>query len=334
MLPMAPLFLASGQTPKTKSGAATTTQPAGSNPSPQQQQQQDGDGVVITTRRVNLPVSVLDKKDVPVTNLTQSDFVIYEDKKPQTIDSFAAESNNLPLYVAVLMDTSSSTTGKLKFQQEAAKNFIYTTARVRKDKVAFASFDDDIDLKQDFTDKLDLLDKAIDSIKKPGAQTALYDAIYQFCDEKMRGVKGLRALVVITDGDDTYSRATMREAIEMAQATETMVFAISTKAGTAGVVPGVESGTVKDSGDKILDRLCEETGGRAFFTGDILALERSFTRIARELRSQYMITYRPTNQRFDGSQRKIEVKLAQKKDNLKVRAREGYIASRDALTQP
>ncbi len=295
-------------------------------PSPQ------SDQVQVVTRRVNLPIAVLDKKDQPVANLTKSDFLIFEDKVPQTIDSFAIESSNLPLYVGVLMDTSSSTAGKLKFQQEAAMNFIYTIARLRKDKIAFATFDDEIDLKQDFTDKLDLLDKAVNSIKKPGNQTSLYDAIYEFCDQKMRGVRGLRALVVVTDGDDTYSRATMRDAIEMAQATETMVFAISTKAGLSSVVPGVEAGTVKDSGDKVLERLCQETGGRAFFTGDILALERSFGRIAKELRSQYIVTYRPTNERFDGSLRQIEVRLAQKKDGMKVRTRRGYKATRDALT--
>lgn len=294
---------------------------------------QDDKGIVFTTRRVNLPITVLDKKGLPVAGLTQSDFLIFEDKQPQTIDSFAVESNKLPLNVGVLMDTSSSTAGKLKFQQESAMNFINTVVRLRKDQVAFATFDDEVVVKQDFTTKLDLLDKAVYSVKKPGEHTSLYDAIYRFCDEKMRGVLGLRALVIITDGDDTYSRATMREAIEMAQATETMVFAISTKSGLAGSVPGVDSGTVMDSGDKVLDRMCQETGGRAFFTGDVLELERAFTRIAKELRAQYIVTYRPTNERFDGSERKIEVRLAQKKGGMKVRTRGGYKATGDALTQ-
>lgn len=296
-------------------------------------QERDGDNVVIATRRVNLPITVLDKKDQPVTGLTKNDFQVLEDKTPQAIESFAIESNNQPLYVGVLMDTSSSTAGKLRFQQEAIMNFIYAVSRIRKDQVAFGTFDNDIELKQDFTTRLDLLDKAVNIKHTPGTNTALYDAIYEFCDQKMRGVRGLRALVIVTDGDDTYSRATMRDAIEIAQATETTIFAISTKAGISASVVGVEAGTVKDSGDKILEKLCEETGGRAFFTGDILALERSFLKIANQLRAQYIVTYRPTNERYDGARRKIEVKLANKKGGYKIRTREGYVASVDALRQ-
>ncbi len=325
-------FTATAQTgaPSPRANGTRTATPPNTQSSPIEQSDTE---IKLTTRRVNLPITVLDKKGLPVAGLTQSDFLIFEDKQPQAIDSFAVESSKLPLYVGVLMDTSSSTAGKLKFQQESAMNFIHTVVRIRKDQVAFATFDDEITVKQDFTTKLDLLDKAVYSVKKPGAHTSLYDAIYRFCDEKMRGVRGLRALVIVTDGDDTYSRATMREAIEMAQATETMVFAISTKSGLAGSVPGVDSGTVKDGGDKILDQMCQETGGRAFFTGDVLELERSFARIAKELRSQYIVTYRPTNERFDGSDRKIEVRLAQKKGGMKVRTRGGYKATPDALTQ-
>ena len=281
---------------------------------------------VITIREVRLPITVLDKKDNPVSGLSQSDFIIMEDKVPQQIISFRDEKESLPVWVGVLMDTSSSTTGQLKFEQESAKDFIYTVVSTRKDRVAFATFDDDINLRQDFTEKLDLLDKAVDAVKKPGKQTALYDAIWQFCDEKMRSAQGRRALVIITDGDDTYSRASLPDAINIAQRTETTIFAISTKAGFAGTVPGVDAGTVKDSGDKDLVRLCEETGGAAFFTGDMLALERSFNKINKELHTQYIVTYRPKNDRYDGSYRKIEVRLANEREGLKVRTRRGYTA--------
>ncbi len=289
---------------------------------------QDDDAGTVVTRRVSLPISVLDKKGKPVAGLSRGDFLVIEDKQPQSIESFEIESGNLPLYVGVLMDTSASTAGKLDFEKEAAMNFIYTVTRLRKDKIAFATFDDEVVLHQDFTEKLDLLDKAVNRIKKPGTQTSLYDAVWQFCDEKMRGVRGLRALVVITDGDDSYSRATLDEAIAIAQNTETMIFAISTKAGFSGVVAGVEAGQVKDSGDKKLERLAQETGGRAFFTGDKLALERSFRQIAQELRAQYIVSYRPTNENYDGGYRRIEVKLAGKRDGMKVRTRRGYQATR------
>jgi len=288
---------------------------------------------VINVRRVRLPITVLDKRGQFVSGLAQNDFQILEDKVPQQIDSFTSEeNNNLPLYVAVLMDTSPSTAGKLKFEQESAMNFIQTVVRPRKDRVLFATFDDRVTLRQDFTDRLELLDRAVFAIKKTGEKTALYDAIWQFCDEKMRSAQGRRALVVITDGEDTYSRADINDAIDIAQRTETTLFAISTKAGLSSAVPGVESGQVKDRGDKDLDRLCDETGGMAFFTGDMLSLERSFSKIAKELRSQYLITYRPTNDRYDGSYRRVDVKLSNGHENLKLRTKRGYKAVADSVT--
>lgn len=288
---------------------------------------------IVNVRRVRLPITVTDKKNQFVSGLTIDDFLIFEDKVPQKIDSFSSEenNNNLPLYVAVLMDTSPSTAAKLKFEQESAMNFIQTVVRPRRDRVLFATFDHEVTLRQDFTDRLELLDRAVFGVKKTGTQTALYDAIWEFCDQKMRAAQGRRALVIITDGDDTYSRADINDAIDIAQRTETTLFAISTKAGLSGTVPGVEAGTVKDKGDKILDRLCEETGGTAFFTGDMLALERAFGKIAKELRTQYLLTYRPSNEVYDGRERRIEVKLREGHERLKLRHKKGYKAVADSV---
>lgn len=288
----------------------------------------------ITTfiRRVRLPITVVDKKGQFVPGLTQNDFIIFEDKVPQQIETFSDDLGEaLPLYVAVLMDTSPSTAGKLKFQQESAMNFIQTVVRPRRDRALFATFDNEINLRQDFTDKLDLLDRAVFSVKKSGSQTALFDAVWQFCDEKLRSVVGRRVVVVITDGEDTYSRANLRDAIDIAQRTETTIFAISTKAGFLSTVPGVEAGQVSDKKDRDLKTLAEETGGIAFFTGDMLSLERSFTRISRELRAQYLVTYKPVNDRYDGSFRKIEVKLGNSWKDLKVRTKHGYKAIADSV---
>jgi Ca-activated chloride channel family protein len=293
-----------------------------------------GDQESITTfiRRVRLPITVVDKKGQLVPGLTQKDFVVLEDRVPQQIETFSDDLGEaLPLYVAVLMDTSPSTAGKLKFEQESAMNFIQTVVRPRRDRVLFATFDHDINLLQDFTDKLDLLDRAVFSVKKTGNQTALFDAIWQFCDEKLRSVAGRRVLVVITDGEDTYSRADMRDAIDIAQRTETTIFAISTRAGFISTVPGVEAGEVKDKKERNLVTIAEETGGIAFFTGDMLSLERSFTRIAKELRAQYLVTYKPINDRYDGSFRKIEVKLADGQEKFKVRTKHGYKAIADSV---
>lgn len=303
-------------------------------PTPPEQEQQQGTERVFI-REVRLPVTVQDKKGQPVTGLTKNDFVVFEDKQQQEIKGFTTftdEKDSQPIYVVVLMDTSGSVAGKLKFEQESAKNFIYTVGRPRKDRIAFATFDHQITLRQDFTDKLDLLDKAVDSIGKPGNRTLFYDAVWEFCDEKMRNVPGRRVLVVITDGDDNnYSRATLNDAIDIAQRTETTIFAVSTKAGLSGIVPGVESGTVSSTVDKNLQRLCEETGGSAFFTGDMVELERAFTRISKELRSSYILTYTPTNNKYDGSTRKIEVKLADNRNGFKIKTRKGYKAISDSL---
>lgn len=290
-------------------------------------------GGQVRTFEVRLPVTVKDKKKNLVTGLTRNDFLVFEDGVRQEVTFFNDEKSNLPVSVGVLMDTSPSTAGKMKFSKEAARNFIYTVTRVRKDQTAFMTFDHQVSLIQDFTDKKDLLDKAVDGVKKVGSQTALYDAIWEFCDQKMRTAPGRRVIVIITDGDDTFSRATIVDAIDIAQRTETTIFAISTKAGFLGSVPGVEAGTVKDEGDKFLDRLCRETGGEAFYTGDMLALERAFKKVSDELRGQYIITYRPGNQEYDGRKRKVEVRFAdkQKSDDYKIRTKTEYRAVRDSL---
>ena len=281
---------------------------------------------------VRLPVTVSQKKSL-ISGLTRGDFLVFEDGVQQEVTFFSDEKTNPPVYVGVLMDTSPSAAGKITFSKEAARNFIYTVTRLRKDKAAFMTFDHEIQLRQDFTDKLDLLDRAVDKVKKPGSQTALYDAVWQFADEKLRNVPGRRVIVIITDGDDTFSRAELKDAIDIAQRTETTIFGISTKAGFLGTVPGVEAGTIKDKGDKYLTQLCEDTGGEAFFTGDMIELERAFKRISEELRSQYLITYKPADQNYDGRERKIQVKLADKEKagKYKIRTKSSYRQIRDSL---
>ena len=292
----------------------------------------DDDAGALKTFEVRLPVTVtLDKALVP--GLTRNDFLVFEDGVQQEVTFFTDEKNNPPVYVGVLMDTSPSAAGKLGFSKEAAGNFIHTVTRLRKDKAAFMTFDHEVLLRQDFTDNLDKLQKAISAVKKAGSQTAMYDAVWNFADEKLRNVPGRRVIVIITDGDDTFSRAELKDAIDIAQRTETTIFGISTKAGFLGTVPGVEAGTVKDRGDKLLTRLCEETGGQAFFTGDMLELERAFKKISEELRTQYIITYRPANQNYDGRERKIEVRFADpsKTKKYKLRTKASYRAINDRL---
>lgn len=286
------------------------------------------------TFEVRLPITVKDKKkNSLVKGFNRNDFIVLEDGVAQEVTFFTDEKSNPPVFVGFLMDTSPSTAGKMAFSKRAAKDFLYTVTRIRKDKAAFMTFDNEVNLIQDFTDKLDILDKAVDSVKRVGTQTSLYDAIWQFSDEKLRNAPGRRVIVIITDGDDTFSRADINDAIDIAQRTETTIFAISTKEAFLGSVPGVDAGTVKDRGDKELERLCAETGGEAFFSGDMLALERAFKRVSEELSSQYIVTYRPANQEYDGKKRKIEVRFVDKDkaDKFRIRTKTEYRAVRDAL---
>jgi Ca-activated chloride channel homolog len=272
---------------------------------------------------VSLPVTVADKNNAFVVNLKESDFQIIEDKVQQNIISFNPLSN-LPIDVAMLMDTSNSVKPKLKFERDAAYSFLETVLKYRQDRALFATFDSQVELHQDLTNRLDLLTKAIDKIKAQGG-TKMYDAIYSVCEEKMMSPTTLgrrRVMVVITDGEDTESEHSLQDAIDIAQSSETTIYVISTKAG--GFF-GVQAGTVDRREDKELKRLAEETGGRAFFTAEVIELEKSLTQITRELRNQYMIAYEPSNNNYDGKERKIEVKLPNHK-GLKVRTKSGYKA--------
>ncbi len=271
---------------------------------------------------VRLPIAVTEKGGRFVIDLKQSDFEIYEDKiKQEDIVSFKTESD-LPLDVALLMDTSNSVKPKLKFQRDAAVSFLQTVLRPRVDRALFLSFNSDIELQQDYTNRVDLLGQAIDKVKAYG-ETKLYDAVYRICEEKMSAEAGRRrAIVLITDGEDTASEHSLDDAINIALKTETVVFVISNKA--AGFF-GVQAGTVDSDEDKNLKKLSEETGGRVFVTGTALELEKGFASVARELRSQYLIAYSPSNENYDGKMRSIEVKIPGRKD-LKLRTRKGYPA--------
>src|SRR4029434_3970985 len=275
----------------------------------------------ITTINVTLPVTVTDKNNRFMTELKQTDFEIIEDKTPQAIISFNPLSN-LPIDVAMLMDTSNSVKPKLKFERDAAYSFLETVLKYRQDRALFATFDSQVELHQDLTNRLDLLTKAIDKVKAQGG-IRMYDAIWSVCEEKMMSPTSVgrrRAMVVITDGEDTESERDLQNAINIAQRSHTTVCLISTKAG--GYF-GVQAGTVDRKEDKDLKRLAEETGGRAFFTAEVIELEKSLTTIARELRSQYMISYQPSNENYDGKLRRIEVKLPNHKD-LRIRTKTGY----------
>jgi Ca-activated chloride channel family protein len=287
-----------------------------SRTAPPQQPEQ----VRLGTIGVNLPVAVIDKKGRFITDLTLENFEIKENGERQQIISLSKE-NEVPLNVGVLMDTSNSVRPKLKFEKEAAMNFLDAVVRRGKDVALFVIFNSKVELLQDFTDNLEDLRDAIFAVKA-GGPTALYDAIYRVGEEKMPTANGRRAFIVISDGDDTASRNTLEDAIEMAQKTETVTYCIGTN--NAGFF-SVKGGVSEAEGNKELKRLAEETGGRAFFPTEVTELDKNFADIEQELRSQYVLFYVSNNQDRDGKFRKLEVNIVGR-GGLRARVKRGYTA--------
>lgn len=284
-------------------------------------------GPILPTTEIQLPVTV--EKQQPVSRFKKNSFRVYENGVRQKILSLTTDKANPPVYAGLIMDTSSSTGNKLEFYREAVTNFLYTTVYLRKHKAAFMTFDSEIVLRQDFTDKIDLLQRAVDKVKKTGSKAALYDAIWIFADEKFRNVPGRRVMVIVTDSDDIFSRVGLNDAIDIAQRTQTTIFTISTRTGFLGNSPRVDF-----QGDLPLTALSEQTGGRLFYATDTLSLERALKLITDELKYQYVLTYRPKNQKQDGRARTIEVRLKNKKDAAKyrLRTRKSYRMLTEPLT--
>lgn len=270
----------------------------------------------ISVDLVNVFSSVWDKNTRSfVTNLMREDFLVYEDNKKQEIQNFIRETN-LPLTVALLVDTSQSVAPKLKFEQQAATNFFYSVLK-DKDRAMLVDFDSGVTLVQDFTSDANKLAKEIKTLRAAGG-TALYDAIYLACDEKLIRETGRKTVVILSDGEDMSSKVSFEQALEMALRAEAIIYAISVSRGGYFGVGGTKNG------DRVLQQLAEETGGRVFFPFKVEELEEAFQQISQELRSQYSIGYFSTNKQRDGTYRKIEVKIADK--GFKLRFRKGYYA--------
>lgn len=263
------------------------------------------DQITLGTLVVRLPITVKEKNKF-VGGLTRNNFEVYEDGKRQEVLDFIAPSQ-LPLNIAMMIDTSSSVKLKLPFEKDAGEDFVTTvTTFRRKDQVLLASFDSGIELHQDFTDNLELLIRAIRKLKA-GGFTKLYDGVYRIIEEKMATLSGddsRRIIVVLSDGADTASERTLRETIEMAQGHDVTIFGISTKN-----FKGIDTGTVESSDDKDLRKLCEATGGQVFLPSQKADLFRAFTQVAMDLRQEYVIFYRPINQQKSNKPREIKVKL-------------------------
>lgn len=272
--------------------------------------------ITLEVTRVNLLFTVTDKRGRFVNNLDKADFDIFEKKKKQQILEFTAESD-LPLRIALLIDTSNSIRDRFKFELEAAGQFLTSVIRKGRDKALIYTFDTQAELALDLTDDTEILGKKLRDLR-PGGGTALYDAIYLSCRDRLMmdrpRHKFRRAVVIVGDGEDNSSRHTRDQALEMADKAEAVIFAISTNITRA-----------ETDGDKVLKYFARQTGGQAFFPFKAEDLAQDFENIANELRSQYSVLYRPEPLVPDGQYHEVEIRVKLRRD-LVVRARKGYYA--------
>jgi Ca-activated chloride channel family protein len=292
-----------------------------SSPSSSSDTGQPDDSIITIKKRVD-EVNVLfiatDRHGKFVRNLNEKDFAILDDHKPpQSIVNFRRETD-LPIELGLLIDTSGSVRGRFDFEQEAAVSFLQNTVRPNFDKAFVVGFNGHSQMMQDFTDNTALLSAAVHRMQDGGG-TALYDAIYRACHDHLikdhEDHPSRRAIVVVSDGEDNQSDFSEAQAIEMAQRAEVIIYAISTD----------DSGLIL-RGDKVLQRIADATGGRAFFPYKMKDIKNSFAAIEDELRSQYIVSYHPADFEANGHYRPIEI-TALKKD-LQVRSRRGYYAPR------
>ena len=266
--------------------------------------------------RVNLLFTVMDRKGRFVTDLTKNDFEIIENKRPQVIQEFSAETN-LPLRLGVLIDTSNSIRERFRFEQEAASEFIRSVMRSRQDKAMVVSFDTSAELVSDLVDNPEKLESVIRDLR-PGGGTSLYDAIFFACRDKLSvdqpKSKFRRAIVILSDGEDNQSRYTRDQALEEAQKADVVVYSISTNVSRTDT-----------DGDKVLKYFADKTGGRAYFPFKVEDLAQSFENINNELTHQYIILYRPEPLVTDGLFHVMDLRVRGRKD-LIVRVRPGYYA--------
>jgi Ca-activated chloride channel homolog len=280
----------------------------------------DPQNAVITlhtrVNEVNVLFIATDKHGKFVRDLNQNDFSILDDHKPpQAILNFRRETD-LPLHLGLLVDVSGSVDSRFDFEQDAATSFLKHTLRAGFDKAFVVGFNSHSQMTQDYTDNVQLLSVGVHKLRDGGG-TALYDAIYHACKDKFLKDRSdhpvRKAIIVVSDGEDNQSEYSRAQAIEMAQRAEVIIYAISTD----------DSGLVM-RGDRVLEQIADATGGRAFFPFKMKDITHSFAAIEDELRSQYVVSYKPADFDADGRYRSIQISSLKK--DLQVRARKGYFA--------
>jgi VWFA-related protein len=264
---------------------------------------------------VDLVFTVTDKKGRFITGLKRSDFGLLDDGRPPASVVSFTQQTNLPLRIGIMLDTSSSIRTRFKFEQDSALDFFLQVLHPG-DRAFVEGFDITTDLTQDYTNNIDALNQGIRKLR-PGGGTALFDSLYHTCQQQMLTLKEntpvRKAIILVSDGDDNYSRALESDAIKMCQRAETIVYTIST-----------DTSPTRGKGSDVLQTISDATGGRTFFPDRLEDVALGFKDIEEELRSQYSLEYTPSDFKQDGSFRTIYLQSTNPKYH--VRARTGYFA--------
>ncbi len=282
---------------------------------------QDNNGFTlnIVTNEVNQIFTVIDKHGHFVTGLKQQNFGLLDDGRPPEKVLHFTQETNLPLRIGIMLDTSSSIRQRFQFEQQAATDFLLQVLH-QSDFAFIEGFDVQTEITQNYTNRIDLLDTGIRKLR-PAGGTSLFDSLYKTCRDQMLTLHGAgnvrKVLVLVSDGDDNYSRVLESESIKMCQRAETLVYTISTNVGPS-----------KDKGDDVLQQIADATGGHAFYPQRIEDVAQGFHNIEEELRSQYSLVYRPADFKQDGSFRTIYLRCLLPGDT--VRTRKGYFAPKAA----
>ena len=324
------LALALAYLPATR---AQQEKPPKPKPPGEQKNDQDDQVLRLGAQLVTVPFNVTNKQNSYINDLSKEDLEVLEDKKPQEVFSFERRTD-MPITIAMLIDISGSQEYTLPYEKAAGQRFFRRVLRPKKDIAAVVTFEHESVLVQDLTGDVERLHRALDDvaigtpmvrgggtppINNSGAgSTAMYDSVYSVSSDLLSREAGRRVIILVTDGIDTSSRVKMKEAIEHTWRNEIIVYTIGIGDRAYG---GINRGG--------LNKIAEETGGRAFFPRNEEDLDKAFAQIDEDLRSQYILTYQPANDAQDGSFRAIEVRVKDKKD-LTIRHRRGYFAPKQS----
>lgn len=301
-------------------------------PTPSPQQVGEGDVVRIDTELVTLTATVTDARGRYRADLRQSDFTVYEDGVKQELAYFNT-GDHVPMSVGILFDTSGSMIDKIEGVQDAVRHFVRSVAP--GDEIFLIRFSDDAELVQDFTDDRQRILRAVERLEPQGS-TALYEAVLLGLQKVNSGKNRKRALLLLTDGNDTASRVKFNDVLTLAKKSEVIIYALGIGHGEKGsyghdVLGGIFGRREKDEVDmKVLSGFADATAGRAFYLenaheGGRDLVDEAAAEVASELKQQYTLGYRPTNKRHDGSFRQIKVEVSDR--SLRVRTKGGYYAT-------